>query len=101
MIELFALVWIVSWIATVIISSKKGEGCIAVFTGFFFGPLALIFALVGTGNKIKCSFCKELVDKKAVVCPHCRSDLLKDKPPTYEELKKQTKLKDSYDEKDN
>ncbi|MFA5803709.1 MAG: hypothetical protein WC879_03605 [Melioribacteraceae bacterium] len=89
--ELFGLFWIVCWIATIIISSKKGEGCLAVITGFFFGPLALIFAIVGTGNKIKCPFCQELIEKKALICPHCRSDLLKDNPQTYEELKKQIK----------
>lgn len=89
--EFLGLIWIVSWIATIIISSKKGEGCLAVITGFFFGPLALIFAIFGTGNKIKCPFCQELIEKKALICPHCRSDLAKNKLPTYEELKKKSK----------
>lgn len=75
MMELFGLFWIVCWIATIIISSKKGEGCLAVLTGFLFGPIALIFAIVGTGNKLKCPFCQELIEKKAIICPHCRSQL--------------------------
>jgi hypothetical protein len=80
--ELLGLIWIVSWIATIIISSKKGEGCIAVLSGFLFGPIALIIAIVGKGNKNKCPYCQELVDKKALICPHCRSDLIKNKLPT-------------------
>lgn len=91
MIELFGLFWIACWIGTIVISSKKGEGCLAVFTGFIFGPVALIFAIIGTGNKIKCPFCQELIDKKALICPHCRSELNKNRIPSYEEVKKMRK----------
>lgn len=89
--EFLGLIWIVCWIATIVVSSKKGEGGLAVITGFFFGPLALIFALAGTGNKIKCPFCQELIEKKAVICPHCRSEITSSKLPSYEQIKKQSK----------
>lgn len=89
--EFLGLIWIVSWIATIIISAKKGEGCIAVLTGFLFGPIALIFAIVGTGNKIKCPFCQELIEKKAIICPHCRSELSKNSTPSYDDIKRQSK----------
>ena len=88
------LIWLVSWIATIVVSSKKGEGGIAVITGFLFGPLALIVALAGKGNKVKCPKCQELIDKKAIICPHCRSDLQIDSMPTYEQLKQQKKMMD-------
>lgn len=88
---LFALFWIVCWIATIIIASKKGEGCLAVLTGFLFGPIALIFAIVGIGNKIKCPFCQELIEKKAIICPHCRSELSKNNVPSYDDIKRQSK----------
>lgn len=41
----------------------------------------LPFFLIGLGIFIylnthsKCPFCKEYIDKKAIKCPHCQSDL--------------------------
>lgn len=99
MLSLIGIFWVICWIATVIISSKKGEGCISVFTGFLFGPIALIFAIVGTGNKVKCPYCKELIDKKAIKCPHCQTEI--SKLPEYGDIKKQYKLKKMMDEKTN
>lgn len=90
--EFFVLIWFVSWIATIIVGSKKGEGCISVITGFFFGPVALIFAVASSGNKIKCSYCKELIEKDAVICPHCRSELINKEQPTLEQLKLKKKF---------
>lgn len=89
--EMLGIIWIACWIATIIVSSKKGEGGIAIITGFFFGPLALIFALAGKGKKEYCPKCRELIDKKAVICPHCRSEITINKLPSYDEIKKQSK----------
>jgi len=91
--EMVALLWIICWIATIVVSSKKGEGGTAVITGFLFGPLALIVALAGKGNRMECPKCKELVNKKANVCPHCRSNIFDNEMPTYEQLKEKNKMK--------
>lgn len=74
--ELIGLIWIISWIATIFIASSKGgfsQGCLAIFTGAIFGPIALIIAL--TYKPHKCPFCQEAVNKKAVVCPHCQKNI--------------------------
>ena len=90
-IELFTIFWIACWIGTIVISSKKGEGCIAVFTGFLFGPIALIFAIIGKGNMNRCPFCQELISKKAVKCPHCQSEISQNKF-NYEHYKNEARV---------
>ena len=75
--EILGLVWFVSWIATIIVASQRGgfnQGCLGFFTGFLFGPLALIIAL--TYKPYKCDYCKESVDKRAIVCPHCQKNIV-------------------------
>ena len=67
-------IWLPSWIATIIISSKKGEGCVSVFSGLLFGPIALIVAIVSKGNKDNCQYCRELINRKAIVCPFCQKE---------------------------
>lgn len=74
--ELLALIWFVSWIATIIIAALRGgfnQGCLAIFTGALFGPIALIVALSYKANI--CPYCKERIQKDAIVCPHCRKEL--------------------------
>ena len=87
----WAIVWIVCWIATIVVASKKGEGGLAVITGLLFGPIALIFALAGSGNKAKCPMCKELINKKAIICPHCRTEISHNTMPGYDEINKKYK----------
>ena len=70
----FSVFWLTCWIATVAIGAKKGEGCISVITGFLLGPIGLIIALISKGNKVKCPYCQEYIDKKAIVCPYCRKE---------------------------
>lgn len=70
--EIVLLAWVACGIAAAIIGSKKGEGCASFFVGFLFGPLGLLFAVLSSGNRAPCPWCKEMVHKKAVVCPYCR-----------------------------
>ncbi len=72
------LIWIICAIASAIVGYEKGEAITAFFAGAIFGPLGLIFAFLSKGNKRRaCPFCKELVQKEAVRCPHCQKDIEK------------------------
>lgn len=73
--ETLGIIWLISWVLTIIVASKKGEGGVAVISGLLFGPIALIVALVGKGSRKECPYCKELIHKKAIVCPHCQKEI--------------------------
>jgi len=73
---------LVSGAASAIIASQKGrDGLGWFFVGVFFVPIAIPFALVASPIRSNieslktCNYCKELVNHKAVKCPHCQSEL--------------------------
>jgi hypothetical protein len=74
--EIMAL-WVLCGLIACAIGSRKGEGCLAFFVGMLFGPFGIIFAIISSGNRIICPYCKELVNKLAVVCCHCNKDIVK------------------------
>lgn len=57
----------------------KGAGQLGGFiiAGIMFVPGIVIFILAATASKYShmCPYCKEGVNKDAVVCPHCRREL--------------------------
>jgi len=73
---------LVSGAASAIIASQKGRDGLGWFAvGVFFAPIAIPFALVASPIRSNveslktCDYCKELVNHKAVKCPHCQSEL--------------------------
>ena len=68
-------IWLLCAVLSGFIGSQKGEGCGAFFVGVLLGPFGIPIALVSTGNKRECPFCKERVHPKAVVCPHCQREI--------------------------
>lgn len=54
------------------IGAQKGEGGCAFVTGLLLGPIGILIALIGKGNRKHYEHCRELMHKDATVCPHCQ-----------------------------
>lgn len=67
--------WMVCGLIAALIGSTKGEGCLAFILGCFFGPLGILFAILSSGDRRPCPYCAEKIQKKARLCPHCRTQL--------------------------
>ncbi len=65
--------WFMCAVCAGLIGASKGEGFLSFITGLVFGPFAIIFAIMSTGNKRKCPQCCTFVDPEAVICPQCKS----------------------------
>lgn len=68
----WVIIWLLCGLIAAAIGAKKGEGCLGFFIGILFGPFGILFALLSAGNRIKCPYCHESMNKKATVCPHCQ-----------------------------
>ena len=58
------------------IGHYKGEGGRAFAAGFVMGPFGVLAALLSSGNRRECPACRERMDRRASVCPHCRSGVV-------------------------
>lgn len=71
--------WFLVWIISMFIGAAAGGRNNAAGTGFllglFLGPIGAIGAFGLKGDRRPCPFCKELINKRAVKCPKCQSDL--------------------------
>lgn len=67
------LIWLVCAVLGAVIGSSKGEAGSGFVAGLIFGPLGLLFALASSGNRMPCPACKESINKKATICPHCKT----------------------------
>jgi hypothetical protein len=73
------LIWIACGIIGAMIGAGKSQGCTGFLSGIVLGPIGIALMLVTKGNRVKCPFCCELIDKMAIVCPRCHRD---QPPPT-------------------
>ena len=85
---------LISGFASAIIASQKGRDGFGWFlVGVFFAPIAIPFALIanpirGNIESLKtCDYCRELVNHKAIKCPHCHSELTNHSEKTSEPKK--------------
>jgi len=56
-------------------AGRRGFGTAAgVIGGMLLGPLSILMYFA-SGDRVKCPQCAEWIQKKARLCPHCRSSL--------------------------
>jgi hypothetical protein len=70
------LLWLLCGLIAGTIGKRKGEGFFAFIIGLIFGPFGIIFALISRGNRRTCPYCKELIHKDAIRCPHCQKEFI-------------------------
>jgi len=71
----FGVFWFICAIIAALIGDRKGEGVAGFLLGLLLGPLGIIAAALSRGNRMNCPYCKELINKKATVCPHCQREI--------------------------
>lgn len=64
-------------------AQKRGHNiAVGILAGIILGPFAvLLFAVSGifsSSESMRCPFCAERIRPEAIVCPHCRKDLVRD-----------------------
>jgi hypothetical protein len=58
-------------------AQRRGFGTVSgLLGGMLLGPLAVLMYFV-SGDRKKCPQCAEWINKKAKLCPHCKSNLCK------------------------
>ncbi|HKV41663.1 MAG TPA: hypothetical protein VJX67_20840 [Blastocatellia bacterium] len=72
--------WVIFGIVTAVIYSRKGDAFAGFLIGVLFGPLGILYAIFSKGERTNCPYCRELVRKDAVVCPHCRCQITSNDP---------------------
>jgi DNA-directed RNA polymerase subunit RPC12/RpoP len=74
------LAWLACGLVAAAIGSRKGEGCLGFVCGLLLGPLGVVVAVLSKGNRVECPYCYEQINRKARICPFCRSAVGKGKP---------------------
>lgn len=70
----YLVLWLLCGFIAMAIGSRKGEGCGAFILGVLLGPFGILFAIMSSGNRKPCPFCREPINKAATVCPHCQRE---------------------------
>lgn len=80
------ILWLAMATLVAAIASSKGRSWLGFFVyGFLVWPLALIHALVMapteadgilSGDARKCPYCAETIKREAIICKHCRHDVV-------------------------
>ena len=63
-----------------VMGERKGMDGQGFAYGFFLGLFGLALVALAPGNRRECPFCRELANPAAVVCPHCRRDIVPTRP---------------------
>jgi len=74
--ELILIPWCLIWaIICSLIGARKGAAFSYFFLGAILGPIGVVIALVGKGNRVKCAYCRKLIDPNASVCAWCQREV--------------------------
>ena len=77
MLELAKIIWVVSFLISVVIGTRKGNPIGGASLGYLLGPLgAIIVLLSGNKNRKACPYCADKKQKKAILCPHYNKDVV-------------------------
>ncbi|WP_293765726.1 hypothetical protein [uncultured Aquitalea sp.] len=58
-------------------AQKRGFGTAGgIIGGLLLGPLAVLM-FFASGSRVKCPACAEWMQKKANICPHCKTPVVK------------------------
>jgi Na+/melibiose symporter-like transporter len=90
--EVLVVLWVLFAFVPAILAYQKGRNALGWFMlALVLSPLlALLFVAVlpnlyerrERASRVPCPFCKELIKRDTVRCPHCRSDLAVEPPAT-------------------
>ena len=72
---IFFLIWFASIFLAAWVGSQRNCAGAGLLLGIFLGPIGAIAAFALVDNRKKCPYCKEQIDKDAIKCPRCQSDL--------------------------
>ena len=68
------ILWIIPVVFGTYIGNQKGEGFISFVLLLLLGWIWFPVVLLSRGNRKRCRSCYEWMNKKAVICPHCRKE---------------------------
>lgn len=72
---MFIFIWLLFGIVAAIIGSKKGRAGSGFLLGIILGPFGVLIMIFIQGDRQVCLFCRELIHKDAIRCPHCHKEL--------------------------
>lgn len=58
-----------------LIGQSRGHPIAGAVASFFLGPIGWLLTAI-TDSRCHCPFCRGTIDRKAIICPHCRSSLM-------------------------
>ena len=76
------VIWFFCGLVGALCGKYKGQPFLGFIIGLLLGPIGWLIILLSGDVRPKCEACREVIDPKATVCPHCRSAVMKkEKPP--------------------
>jgi hypothetical protein len=74
-VEYIIPLWILCGLIGAAVGSSKNLGPPGFVLGFLLGPIGIMIVVMMSGNRIPCPFCREKMNRRATVCPHCQRDV--------------------------
>lgn len=72
----YAVLWFLCGLIAAAVGSSKNLGAPGFLLGLLLGPIGIMIVVLSSGNRIPCPFCREKMNRRAIVCPHCQCDVV-------------------------